>query len=528
MPSMRELRHGLGLLRVEMLRSWRKLTESRRRIVLGAVFVLLFLPSVWIWVTMAHGLGERSAADGLAVAEVLAPRLGFLFAILAALELMRATRGEHPDGEDLLLTSSSPRAVSMGLALANAAKVLVPILVPLLVLSGAFALGADALTLLVTVPLLLVPLLVASSLLGSSIGHGLLLLGVRVPVLYRATKGIGFLAFLGIFFLGFDTAWRSTSSGPTIPTLGLPLEGYVDVMLLGSPLSTELGWKAATSLLVVVAAVPLLLSLNAEVQRRLLYAEPPGKREKRVGHRTGLSPRGPFSGSREGRVAWTLWVRSVRAPVRLSHLTFLLFFVAPVIPGIVLEGVVLGSVLIASCVGIAFSGLAFCLNPVGEEGDVMSVIVLSRAPGAVLVRGRALAGLVIGAPLAVSGVVVAAWVGSGSLPLTAAAALFAASLCLFSSASASAIGAFAPQFESAKAFGNVKVVQPRPLALVLFVFLLTVPGAVGATPLVLAVHGPLSIATGSLGAVMVSVVALGIGFGGYRYASGRLDSYTVD
>ncbi|MFC7046687.1 hypothetical protein ACFQH6_15880 [Halobacteriaceae archaeon GCM10025711] len=546
------LGHGVRVTRVEVTRNWRSFVGNRRRILLLLGMLVLFSPSLYFLFrgVYAFGVSADRAAALAAVRQQVTP-LSLLFTAVIALRVVEAGR---LDNEELLLTTTGPRAVVFGIVGTQFLQGLAYFLLPIVAVSAAFAVGAGTPALLVTVPVFVAPLFAAVTLLGYVVGTTVSITLTKVAVLRRLRRVVGLVFFLVILGLAYALPYvRLPADVPlTRAAMASPLDRYADLFFLGTSFApavdaTTLGVAAA-----VVAAVPALFLVAERLGPVLWYADEAGgtsvlgrdrpqeeETEPTVPPVTATRasrPPGPFARSTAGHVAWVQWVRGLREPTRFTHLTYLLFVMLPGVTTLLTDP---GAVLtfgppFVVVLGVFLAGASFGLNPLGDEGRVLPVLVTSGTTGRAFVRGRMLAGLVVGVPV----ILVAGVVGlAGPLPAwqVAAVAGFGLVLAPVSVAVAVGIGAFAPRFEAVRSYGGVETVTPRTLSIlghttvvgllagvsVLVVFLPSVAGDVGV--------GSAQVALVQAGALAVVAAVLGgVGVGAYRYAVRRFDAYRVD
>lgn len=540
---MSDLRHGLRIGGVELRRMVRRVLGNRRQLLALGVAVLAFTPFMYGLFTgiYAFGVALRTGIDLpiLALARQQLPlSVGFL-AMLFTLQTIE--RSWRVDELDLLLTIDSPRAIVLGILASTGVQTLVFFALPGAVALVAFCLGSGTLAPLVVVPLASLPLLAIASTLGFVLGVSGKLLARRVRILAKL-RAVFLLAFFVLIF-AFSTFWsRPGGTGfgvlETIPTL--PVGIYADIFLVGTPLAVPLGVEHAIVAIVLLAATPALFVLATRLAPRLWYADPVHSDERHTAGSSRLTSATPtpFDRSKTGRVAWQLWVRGLRNPVRFVHLLYLVFMLFPVGANIVDDPAFALQFIpfVAAFVGAWLSGALFGLNPIGEEGAMLQVLVTVPTPGRTFLRARALAGLLVGLPVAVVGVAVAGSIGPQTPTEVASIAAFSVVLAVTSAGLALGVGSFAPRFEAVRAFGGTEAVTPTTLALIGHMFGLLVLAAVGFLLLVvpqlfgllpgISADSPALLSMAGL--AVVSLVLLAIGGGGYVYAARRFERYTVE
>jgi hypothetical protein len=176
--------------------------------------------------------------------------------------------------------------------------------------------------------------------------------------------------------------------------------------------------------------------------------------------------------------------------------------------------------------GAVFSGVLYCLNPLGDDRDQLPLLMTSVRSTGVLLRGRMLAGAAVGAVFAVGlgtplaalrnpPVYVLLQTGLGSVLLVAIPA------------AALGLGAFAPTFERPEHL-NVERAQPSQRATMGFLFGGTAVAGAGTFLAWWTVNGDSGAPLLLGGWVGYLAVVAGLGFAGYRYAVRRFDAFTLD
>lgn len=314
-------------------------------------------------------------------------------------------------------------------------------------------------------------------------------------------------------------------SGAVLP--GEPLQAYASVALapLGAP-PRPLGAVVAG---VVLGAIPLLFGIAVRTETRLLdVARESETTTETLAVRTSRRVPRPFAWTPSGRVAWRYLLRARRDPRLLAHLTSLLVLVVSVGAGFLATAdLSRGYVGPAAVVGGAvIAGAAFCLNPLGDERLQRPVLSTSTPSSGVLLRGRALAGLALGVPLALAfAVPVELLEGSVSSVLTLSA--FGVFLALLAPGTALGIGAAVPRFEP-REYAGVERAHPSMIVLYGYTFGGVAVGIAGLLLFAYTLEGALSTRdavvywTAYLAVVGLPAVS------GYVYAVRRFEGLSLD
>jgi hypothetical protein len=539
MSLRRDLRHGGRIGRAEFVRSVRGYLRDTRRVVglgiagllLGANF-LLVLPAIY-----ALGGRVRSLASVpyFEPAATLLPIACFLVAALRTMEVLGGV-----EAEELLLTTVHPRAVVVGLVTAEVGRLLFWFGLPSLAVAAAFAAGLGSPSLLVTAGAVLVPLVCCAAVWGYAVGIGGLRVLRRLPTARRALKVVGVAGLVGSVVLSQAVARRLVGGDATVESVLAavsvgPLVDYLAVGFVATPLATPFAPVAAVVFVGWVGLTPLGLAA-AERQATALWlgdaggggtAESTGS-EGAV-PASGFAPPRPFSTAKTGRVAWGHLVRAVRHPQELSHLLVVVFFAGPAAPTFLGGGEGLPTLVAGAGVGLGtyLSGATFGLNPLGDDRPQFPLLLLTETTPRTLLRGRVVAGLAVGLPVAV--IVPIASVAAGTRPLDGVVfAVVGGGTCLAAAVFALGVGCGYPIYEEREIWGAETV---APSLLVLLAYSMVVLGgtAIGLVLTWFALTGSLAVTPVlAVGVGLYLLPTVGVPLLSYRYALGRYRRYTLD
>jgi membrane protease YdiL (CAAX protease family) len=541
-----DLRVGVRIARADLLDLLRRNDSRRQRVTL----VLLGLVALPVWLTFVqqgYALGVEST-DGIDVEVVAIARNLLVPAVLvvavfgglgAAQSLARDTV------QPLVLTAASTRAIVVGKVLyllATWAFLVILVLIPVV----AFAVGAGAPLFLVALVGGVLPLALLTMTLGLALAY-LLWLGIeRLGLPERArrlvTASLSVVAFFTAFGFGVSlgAGAGSTADLPTGDPL-TPLGWYADVLFLGSPMAEQPGVRTAVAVGLVAVLLPTAFgalvrlapaywyatsTASRATERRTEFDEPPS---------AAIGRSGFTADSRLLRIARGYLRGARRRPDEYVHLFYYLFPIAIVVvpvslgnPGLAVTAVGVSLVLL----GVWLAGGVFCLNPLGNEGAMLSQVVLAPTPPRTFVHARLLAGTALGGTVALAGlVVIAAGLGPsvGTLLVAGPLALGALGAVVVTSASfALAIGSVLPKFETTEVFDSIETVAPSLFAalihggIALFVLIAAGLAVVALVPAVTVTVGPGPVA---LAVVALVLVVGALADGSRRYAIARLGQY---
>ncbi|GAB3318303.1 hypothetical protein [Haloplanus salinarum] len=536
MSHRRDLRHGRRIGRAEFVRSVRGYTRDARRLLGLAVAVLFFGGQLVFALPAAYALG-RSVRTAAAV-PYLDPVATLLPVGLLALSTLRTMeRLGGAEAEDLLLTTVQPRAVVIGLVVAEIGRLTLWFGLPIAALVVAFAAGLGAPTLPLTVGAVFLPLLACTAVCGYALGITGLRVLRRMPTLRRLLKAGAVVGVVGLFVLSQVAAHSVVEGDVSVATLldrlSVPvLTDYLTLAFVGTPLAGGVPPAAVAVLVGLLAATPVGLAAAERSARALWFGDDDrgsAASATAAGTRGGFAPPRPFAWRPAGRIAWGHLLRAVRHPQEFSHLLMLVFLAGPALGSLVSghDGGALASLLAGTgtAVGVYLAGATFGLNPLGDDRPQLPLLLLVETPPRTLLRGRTAAGLAVGLPVAVGLPLGTVALGT---PPTVALGYAALGLVLAPAAAGLAVGLGCayPIYEARELWGAETV---APSTLVLLGYSLVVLGGtstwlvlVGAG-LAAGVPSPLLLGGGGVLALLTGVPSVL----SYRYARNRYRGYTL-
>ncbi|WP_267640853.1 CPBP family intramembrane glutamic endopeptidase [Haloarchaeobius amylolyticus] len=520
----------------EVRRHGRRYVGSRHHEALLVLALVLLAPVFVLFVQGAMAVGRSLAAGDpatVSAARYYLPGVVVFVVVLGAIQAGR--RVLSLDAREMMLTAVPVRTLVRGLLLADLFEWTVVFLVPATVLVLAVAVGAGSPVLAVVGTVAVAVLFVAAILFGYALGL-LVRLGLRhvpLPTTFRSLLGAlggvtaavvagGLVAFAGSIAVHgpAPTATAGSGGGETfapvsIPVATLPagdplsrLSWYADLLFVGTPAVETLTTATLVAAVAVVLTIPGSLTVISVFSPSFWYGDAPlsGDTRTRAGSQsvTAASP--------TRRVATRLWWRAVRAPHRHGFVFYYLFALGTlVVPAVVYPSLALALVGASFVLlGVWLAGALFCLNPLGEEEEMLAQHLLATLPTAVVLRARLLLGVVVGVPLVLVGTLLLAL---GPLSLVDAAALggYWLALTLASAAFALGVGSLAPRYTPVRLFARVESVAPSVTAIVYHLVVTTV----------LVAAGPALVLTGFdlllVGGFLLGLLVL-VTDGSYRYA----------
>lgn len=527
-----DLRPARVLARAELRARARQLRGNRRRLAATALLALQFvvvLPAMAapLLHSLGRDLGSGDPRIGLVGAAVGLAAAGGLYVGGAGTVVENRVGAVDP----LARTSMSPAAVVLGRQGAELGVFAAMVVPPALVALGLVGVGAGSPVPPVVLALALLPVALVGTFAGRTAGAALTV-HPAVARLSTWAKVVGALAVMAVAFVGTQLLVRGTIEegsgglGALVPVLlpGRPLQAYAAVVLAplgGGP--DALGLAVAGG---VVLALPASAVLAVRVEAATLGRDAVAEASGSTAGSRAVPP--VFDRRPEGRVAWRYLCRTARDPRMLSHLAPLLFGLMGAAPSLASEPtrlVHLGPDA-ALAFGAVLAGATFCLNPLGDERDQLPLVLTSAPSTAVVLRGRAVAGVAVGLALAL-GVGVPLGLLAGAPALVVGRAALAVLFCTGAAFGALGLGALVPRFER-REYMNVERAHPSMVAVLGFGFGTTVLVAVAAVLLRVTVDGGPSPTALAVGWAVVAALVLGGGVAGYRYAVCTFDALVLD
>jgi len=561
--------HWIGksatVARVQFRRILRQQVASPWKILilvfLFGLFGLFTLGGAWLVYTLGGALaaGELDASAHL---DLVRGGAATVWVGLTGMATVRAagSRGSREATGGLLWVTET-RAIATGLALAEVVGVLLWILLPAIALSVAFALGVGSPIPVATVGLTTLLVATTSVAVGYPLGVGVRHVLTRFPVVKRyrtALVVLGFLAYFGAISTGLLNQVVAALVRPLSLT---PMGWFADLALVGTPGIDTSPLRAVVAVAMLAVVVPSVIA-TTRVANRHWFADPVlGRSEDdeeasqpadrvggpRTAGRTGTSrPRVErFLARWTGRPTATLvtgaYRRAYRAPAKLLYAAMPLFFLIGYVPDILGGGGIppFAPVLLLLIVTWG-AGVAFVLNPLGDQGNVLPATILSGVSGRTFVGAHVLATLLLVVPLGI--VVPGAAAVASPLDQTATLLLLAASPLVVTMGALTGVGVgmAAPRFSSVRVSGSRQVVVPSKVAFAGYSVYLVATAVAGllvaregareVVALLLTALVPVSVPAGAVLAVagVLLVVLLATPIASYRYAVRRFETVTLE
>lgn len=445
-------------------------------------------------VTVAGGyllptLGEHFAdgltADSVALAtDTVAGGVAIGWLFLVGMSAIRAFTAADPDEPAFLLVSTSTRNAAVGLVGAEILLFSVWVLPPAIVLSSAFAVGAD------TALPVVGAVLVAALALVSAVPVGFVV-GVWVRHLVTAYEPIAryrwvlFVGFWALYFGAIATGRFDLVVSELFVALQDGPLGWPGHLLLATVPNVPASGTAVLGALVGTALVtPIAVGIGVASARVHWFADPARFDDR---HRSGASSSRLAGALSRGvdrptrTVTVTAIRRTGRAPIRLAYVGYPLFGAVGFVQAILEAGTIPAYVAVVLSVYLVWAaGALFTLNPLGDLGRALPAVVTSTLSGRQSIAGLVLAGTLVAAPV---GLVVSLALGLASpLSLERTAALAAATTvgAVATPALATGIGAALPRFGSVKVTNSREAVMPSKAAFAVYSLAVILPTAAAA------------------------------------------------
>lgn len=485
------LRHTVRVGVFEFRRSVRAIWEDKARAFLmaaGLVFPSLILVGfIYLFSDAIRNAGVVSLPP-IARGTVA---LFWLFGVFIATQRAVSAR-PRIDAEPLMLTTVSPRTVVGGLVLAETLRVLAYLALPVLVLTGGVVYLFGSVISVLLLPLAAVLLGLTAVLVGMVLGYAVALLIATSPFVARHKTILGGIAVL-VAMGGYLLMTLPQFGGIGQESLAvLPVGWFIDLAVIGTPVQGSMVRAAAVvggSLLVVVGGTTLIEyeatrfwftdpvsgEEGDETESERIASEPDGTRTALA---DAIAPAGIPAGISQPtrRVAQWSFLRTRRDPRRLN---FLLLPVVMVGSGLISSGMQATSPWTvfapAAAVLLAWmTGATFAINPLGEEGAVLPVTLIS-VSGSNYVRGLMLPGLLYGLPLVALVTGGATIVGAFELPVALGLVGVGLLATIVAVTTAPAVGVRFPRFSAISIGQSREVIPPRLVTTALHFLGVTTP-----------------------------------------------------
>jgi ABC-2 type transport system permease protein len=538
---------SVAIARVEYRRSLRAMRKNTVQLLGNAVFALIFVALAVGGAYVAYRFGERiidalpvlSGARGALVLMWL-----FMVFIVAQRAVSKTARIEHEAG--LLTTVPAPDVVG-GLVLAEAARLLSVIAIPIVAIAAALAVGIGAPAAFVSIIMALFAAFVTALLAGHIIGVFIKIVFGQSELLTRYKSVLAVVAFVA-----YLVAVSSESFGRFVAQLfpllqSAPMAWFGDLLVVGIPGVAFSPVRLAGAVVLFVVAVPILLALDVRAATRLWYAD-----RAQPGTKTYSSSESNAAflariASRPTRTVTTkIWRRTKRAPLRLIYAAYPFMFLFFPLQQAITSGEVPASlpVLLALCGTWAIGAAA--LNPLGDEGSMLPVTLTAAIRGPAFVRGHVLAVSTIGLPLVVAVTAITGLLSPLEPATWIALTAVSAVLCVVGPVVALAIGTWFPRFGAVRVSRSRHVVVPSKTAFACYTLVLVVGFLASAVALVPGGADALAVGIGFVSELLGSPVEIAastlrlVGGGvalllgvvlppiAYRYVVGRFEAYTLE
>ncbi|WEL22850.1 hypothetical protein [Halorhabdus sp. BNX81] len=529
--SRREVWRGAWTLsRTELRTTIRNVRGNGRQLVGFAVIGLMVFGFPLVLWEQTAGFGRNVATGSPPIGTLAASYLGVAFAGGYVGFVGGFNQSRVGVVGPLVRTSISPTAVSIGRFLTRTIEGFAGFVPAGIVVLAGVGVGAGSMLVPMLVGLGSLPLVGTGLMAGRLVGDTARYLNERVQLSLWVRAGlflgltiavfVGTQAVLAPVFEGGD-GFGPGSIGAILP--GNPVQAYAGLVL--APLGGTVTAVGVVIAGVLAVVVPLGFVVTIRLETLLLVRNVGGDSSTtRVAGTHGVP--WLFNRTPSARIAWRYLLRTRRDPRTLAHLTPVLFG-ALGMSGTVLEAphtlLSIGPPA-AVIAGAILAGGAYCLNPLGDDRDQLPLLFSSTSSVVPLLRGRMLAGIVlglivglgVGTPLALAEHEPAFIVGQ---------ILLAVVLAVASTGVALGLGAAVPKFER-REYMNVERAHPSLVVTMIFFMGGLLVGAIGFVLLWVAITDHL---LGGVLALLGYTAVLGlVAAGGYWYAIRRFRTLTLD
>lgn len=546
----KSLGHVWLIARIEHRRIYRQMRDNRFQLVglvlSGLFFLLLSAGAVVGTYILGTVVGTDAFAERLSFARTVVAGIAIFGAFMVALTTVQEY-GELEEPTPILTAVPYEEAV-LGLLLMNHLLFAEVAALPIIAVAIAFAVGAGSLASVPVITVVLLAVVVLATTTGFALGQTARLVGARVAFVAQYKTLIGVLGFVA-YFAVFATGVFEDLFGMDWAVLGAtPLGWVADLALVAAPAPTIGIARPAAAAVTLLAGITLLTWIAVRLSGVLWYTDPvqpasddAAARDPNTDAQTNALSSGFSERLFGGRVSYPIlriaqksWRRAYRAPLKLQYAAWPVFFmIAPIQQSI--ETGEVSTILPVSIViyGAWATGAAFTLNPLGDEGAVLPITLISGVRGAQLLRGLVFAGVAIGGPVIV---VLATGLGLAS-PMGVFSALAIGALggvlCTGACMIGAGVGTLFPKFKRTRLSRSRKAVVPGLSAFTVYSLILLVvslPGLFTSVPLLADwLAGQVGVSTQIITLAGLAVTTLLVGavaWIGLRSAVETIDGYT--
>lgn len=556
MTSTGRLRQSLGhawlITRVKHRRVYRRLyrqmADNHRTLIVGGVltgifYLLLIAGAVRGAYILGTAIGTDMFSEQLALARTIIAGMAIGVALMVSLRTVQ----EYGDLDEPapVLTAISYQEAVWGLLLMAYIEFVELAVVPILAVAVAFAVGAGSVASVPVITVVLLAVVALSTTAGFVLGQLLTLSSIRVAFVRRYKTLIGVLAFVVYFIVAATGALANIFKVDWTVIGASPLGWVADLALVVAPTSL-IGITRPT-----VAAVTLLVGsifltwFAVRLTGAVWYADPvqPDNTNDRNtvssdwtgGLSSGFSERlfGEHLSHPTLRIAQKSWRRAYRVPLKIQFAVYPgLFLIGPIRQSIEAGEITTQLPMLIAIYGAWASGAAFTLNPLGDEGEVLPLTLISGIRGTQFLRGLLFAGIAIGGPLTVVFAMAVGFASPMDVFSAVVTGMLGGILCVSACAIGVGVGTAFPKFDPLS--DNNPVVVPGMLAFAVYslVFcLVLLPSLFGNfPPLTQWLSGQVDVSTQILtlaGLAGTTLLAGGAGWIGLRSAESTIDVYTL-
>ena len=529
-------------------RLYRQMADNHRTLIVGGVltgifYLLLIAGAVRGAYILGTAVGTDMFTEQLALARTIIAGMAIGVTLMVSLRTVQ----EYGDLDEPapVLTAIPYQEAVWGLLLMAYIEFVELAVVPILAVAVAFAVSAGSVANIPVITVVLLAVVALSTTAGFVLGQLLTLSSIRVAFVRRYKTLIGVLAFVVYFIVAATGALANIFKVDWTVIGASPLGWVADLALVVAPTSLIGITRPTVAAVTLVVGSIFLTWFAVRLTGAVWYADPvqPDDTNARNtvssdwtgGLSSGFSERllGEHLSHPTLRIAQKSWRRAYRTPLKIQFAVYPgLFLIGPIRQSIETGEITTQLPILIAIYGAWASGAAFTLNPLGDEGEVLPLTLISGIRGTQFLRGLLFAGIAIGGPLTV---VLAMAVGFAS-PMDVfsviVTGMLGGILCVSACAIGVGVGTAFPKFDPLS--DNNPVVVPGMVAFAVYslvFFLVLLPGLFGSfPPLIQWLSGQVNVSTPILtlaGLAGTTLLAGGAGWIGLRSAESMIDGYTL-
>ncbi|PTD94716.1 hypothetical protein C9439_00985 [archaeon SCG-AAA382B04] len=470
--SKKSIRNSYLITSLEVKKTIRKhLTKEQVYSLIAYIVVTLLMTIGGGYLGYRAGLELRTGGElaNLPVLDALHGIVSIFFLFIIVILVIRTVQLGSSETTDNLLSIARVSEITMGVFFAEIIYLLIWIIIPSVAIGVGFAVGSETFSTIITLP-------IATTLLGASIvsisfplGFGLRHVIMRFKFVVKYKIHLGILIFVGYFALIVTGKLNELVVMVFEPAQAFPIGWLADLILLSAPTIEPSLPKALSALFLPFPLLLISLFASTKVAGIHWFTDPVVVEQKKE-TKTELEtePKGDKFFSlifkpKTTALIKNIWLRVIRNPIKALYAAYPALILIPMLsesppylPLIVLVLVTWGA------------GMLFSLNPIGDLGNALPSVILSKVNGKEFVLAHLYATLIIGVPVSLGLTALTAYLIQIDIIKAIVLLIVTPFIILLGTIVAIGVGTTFPRFSSTKITSSTKVVIPSKTSLVIY------------------------------------------------------------